>query len=717
MIESVTEPTSWVSSFVAVKKKGKDEIRLCIDPRDLNHAIQRQHYPMRTIEEVAARIPNAKFFTVLDASSGFWQIPLDYESSLKTTFNTPYGRYRFCRLPFGIKSASEVFQKAMDHLLEGYPCEVIVDDILVWGSTEAEHDRNLLKVLDRIREINLKLKWDKCKFKVNEVGYVGHLLTAEGLKPDPEKVRAIVEMKIPENVKDLQRFLGMVRYLSKFVPRLSELALPLQHPLHADVPWIWDGVCQRAFDNLKAAITSTPALKFYDVSKPVTLTCDASFGGLGVACLQDGLPVAYASRSLTKTEQNYAQIEKELLAVTFACSKFHDYILGKNVTVESDHKPLDIIMKKPLLTAPMRLQRMMLQLQRYDLSLVYRKGSQLFIADTLSRAQLSESLPADIYEDYEVLTVQPVASHKMAELQRETALDPVMVSLSSVILHGWPESENDVPEDLKPFFNVRDQLATRDGVIYKGEKVVVPKSLHSDYLHRVYLGHTGIESTKKRARDILYWPGMSEDIERLVRTCSVCNSCKPHQQREPLKLHNIPERPWSLVATDLFYWNGTDYVVVTDSFSGWFEFAMLGNTSSRMVIGKLKEIFARYGIPDVLYSDNGPQYSSEEFQKFAREWGFNHVTCSPYHPQSNGLAERAVRSAKDLLEKCKRDGTNINLAMLNQRNTRRDEVLGSPAQRLMSRRLKSTIPYPDDLLKSQQLDGSLIKDRLILKEQ
>ena len=273
---------------------------------------------------------------------------------------------------------------------------------------------------------------------------------------------------------------------------------------------------------------------------------------------------------MTKTEQNYAEIEKELLAVTFACNKFHDYILGKNVTVESDHKPLEIIMKKPLLTAPMRLQRMMLQLQRYGLSLVYRKGSQLFIADTLSRAQLSESLPADIYEDYEVLTVQPVASHKMAELQRETALDPVMVSLSSVILHGWPESENGVPEDLKPFFNVRGQLATRDGVIYKGEKVVVPKSLHSDYLHRVHLGHTGIESTKKRARDILYWPGMSEDIERLVRTCSVCNSCKPHQQREPLKLHNIPERPWSLVATDLFYWNGTDYVVVTDSFSGWF---------------------------------------------------------------------------------------------------------------------------------------------------
>jgi transposase InsO family protein len=521
-------------------------------------------------------------------------------------------------------------------------------------------------------------------------------------------------MQIPSNVKDLQRFLG---YLSKFVSRLSELALPLQNLLHADTAWTWDSIHQRAFDNLKAAISSAPALQFYDVHKPVTLSCDASFGGLGAACLQDGLPVAYTSRSLTKAEQSYAQIEKELLAVTFACNKFHDYIIGKQVIVETDHKPLETIMKKPLLSAPMRLQRMMLQLQRYDLSLVYKKGSQLFIADTLSRAYLNETFPADIYEDYEILTVQPVASHKLDELQRKTALDPMMMQLASTILHGWPESQKDVPDDLKPYFNVRDQLATRDGVIYKGEKVVVPKSLQSDYLSCIHMGHTGVESTKRRARDILFWPGMNEDIEKFVRACSVCNSCKPHQQREPMKMHDVPERPWSLVATDLFQWNGTDYMVATDSFSGWFEINELNSTSSRIVIEKLKEHFARFGVPDVLYSDNGPQYSSEEFRKFSREWGFHHVTSSPYYAQSNGLAERAVRSAKELLEKCKKDGTDINLALLNQRNTPRDEVLGSPAQRLMSRRLKSTIPCSDKLLKRQQSNDSLVKDRLNEKRQ
>lgn len=250
----------------------------------------------------------------------------------------------------------------MDYLFEGYPCKAIVDDILVWGSTEAEHDENLLKILDRIRGINLKLQWDKCKFKVKEVRYVGYL-TQDGLKPHPEKVRAIMEMPTPNTAKDLQRFLGMVRYLSKFVPRLSELTLPLQNLLHADKAGIWDSIQQEAFNSLKSAITSAPVLQFYDVKKPVTLPRDASFGGLGTACLQDGQSVACALCSLTKTEQGYAQIEERLLAFTFACNKFLDCIIGKHVIVETDHKPSEIILKKPLLSAPMHLQRVMLQLQ------------------------------------------------------------------------------------------------------------------------------------------------------------------------------------------------------------------------------------------------------------------------------------------------------------------------------------------------------------------
>ena len=196
----------------------------------------------------------------------------------------------------------------------------------------------------------MKLKWEKCKFKVEDVGYVGHLLTQDGLKPDPEKVIAIVEISMPNDVKSLQRFIGMVRYLSKSVPRLSEQAQRCKTFFMKT----WNSVQQEAFDNLKYAIVSAPT-QYYDVQKPVTLSCDASFGGLVAACLQNGRPVAYASRSLTKTEQCYAQIEKELITVLFACKKFHDYTIGKHITVDTDRKPLETILKKPLLSAPMRL--------------------------------------------------------------------------------------------------------------------------------------------------------------------------------------------------------------------------------------------------------------------------------------------------------------------------------------------------------------------------
>ena len=309
VITPVTEPTEWVSQMVVTQKKDSDAIRICIDPKDLNEAIQREHYPMRTCEEVIARMPKAQYFTTLDASHGFWQIPLDHESALKTAFNTPYGRYYFKRSPFGIKSAPEIFQKAMDQMFSGCQCEIIVDDILVWGETEEEHDHKLLQVLDRAREVNLKLKVKKFQFKSKQLGYVGHVLTSEGVKADPEKVRAVVEMQTPDDAKSLRRFLGMVTYLSKFIPQLSEAAALLRTSIREGVPWSWCDEQQEAFDKIKSAITTDPVLQFYDVQQEVTLTCDASSHGPGAACLRDGKTVAYASRALSTTQKKYAQMD------------------------------------------------------------------------------------------------------------------------------------------------------------------------------------------------------------------------------------------------------------------------------------------------------------------------------------------------------------------------------------------------------------------------
>ena len=420
VITPVSEPTEWVSAMVATLKKNKKDIRICIDPRDLNKAIQRAHYPSRTIEEVVARIPNAKYFSVLDASSGFWQIPLDRASSLTTTFNTPHGRYRFLRMPFGIKSASEVFQKGMDHIFTGLPCEIIVDDLLVTGSTRAEHDENLIKVLDRAVENNVRLKIEKCKIGVTKVNYVGHTLSAEGLQADDEKIQAILEMPQPHDAQAVQRFLGMANYLAKFIPHLSEMSAPLRELIHKDSIWSWTDKHTTAFNEIKNTLSSPPVLGYYDAKKPVSLTCDASQSGLGAACIQNSKPVAYASRALTPTQTKYAQIEKEMLAVVFACHKFHDYIFGRTVTIETDHLPLVSIHKKPLHMAPMRLQKMLLQLQPYDIILQYKKGTEMHIADALSRAYLEDEVKDQLLDNsYDIMIISPLTSNKMDELRIE----------------------------------------------------------------------------------------------------------------------------------------------------------------------------------------------------------------------------------------------------------------------------------------------------------
>ncbi len=603
VITPVSEPTDWVSSMVVAKKKNSDKVRICIDPKDLNNAIKRQHYPMRTVEEITARMPNAKVFTKLDASRGFWQIPLSHDTSLLTTFNTPYGRYRYLRMPFGISSASEVFQKHMDSLFSGQPYEGVMDDLLVWGETEEQHDKNVIKVLDRAVEIGLKLNPEKFEFKVQQVSYVGHLLTSEGIKPDPEKVRAIEGMPTPDGLPALRRFLGMVTYLSKFIPHLSSLAAPLRELLHKETAWEWTPSCQAATEAVKREISKSTTLKFYNADKPVTLTCDASKSGLGAAVIQDEQPIAYASKSMTKSQMNYAQIEKELLAILFACERFHDYVYGRKVTVETDHQPLTSIFKKPLFAAPARLQRMLLRLQQYDIDIVYKKGKDLIVADALSRAYLEDTSSEE--EEFEVLTVLPMTDQRVEQLMHANATDPVAQQIQSYIRHGWPEYKRDVQADITPYYAFREELAVYSGIIYKGEKIVVPAVLKSEYLEQIHKGHSSAQASRKRAREFLYWPNMNGDIDRHVAKCEICNSCMPHQQKQPLQQHTVPERPWQEVATDLFTWKSKNYLVLVDAYSGWFEINSLETTTSTTIIGKLKSHFARYGVPDTLYLDNG----------------------------------------------------------------------------------------------------------------
>ena len=377
-----------------IVEKANGQMRLCIDPKDLNKEIKREHFQIPTKEEILGKLANAKYLSKMDATAGFHQIQLDKKSSMLTTFNTPFGRYRYLRLPMGICSAPEVFHKTMHQFLEDFEgVSVYMDDIVVWGSTEAEHDERLEKTLERLTEVGLVLNVDKCYFRQAELPYLGEVVTQDGVKPDPEKVQAVTDMPTPTNATELQRVLGMVTYLGRYIPNLSARTAPLRSLLGKDIEWQWNAEQEAAWIGIKEALTKHPVLQYYDESKAIKVSSDASKDGIGAVLLQETkgewMPVAYASRSMTTAEKNYAQIEKEQLSVVFACERFHSYIYGRRVLVETDHKPLISISKKQLGDAPPRLQRLLLRIQKYDLVLEYTPGKYLVIDDTLSRSYLS----------------------------------------------------------------------------------------------------------------------------------------------------------------------------------------------------------------------------------------------------------------------------------------------------------------------------------------
>ncbi|KAK2706792.1 hypothetical protein QYM36_014732 [Artemia franciscana] len=382
IIERVVTPTEWVNSIVAVEKSD-GSLRLCLDPRELNKSIQRPYYPMPTFEDIAAKIHGHNKFSKLDATSGYLMLALTEKSSLVTTFNTPFGRYKYKRMSFGLICAQDEFQRKMEETLGNLKgLGVIVDDILISGKDE-EHDENLRKVLEKAREVGVRFNPEKCIFGSTSVPYFGHLITADGIKPDPSKVQAIIEMPHPSNKDKLATFLGMTNFLSKYIPNLSSLSYPLGE-LGKQTAFEWNNEHATAMNRIRTLICNNLAT-FDTKAKSVEMKTNASKHGLGAELSIGGKTVAFGSRALTSTEQNYSQIEKELYAILYGCKKFHQFVYGRRIIAHTDHKPLEAILSKLLSQAPPRLQRMMIQLQPYDITVQYVRGKDLPVADTLSR--------------------------------------------------------------------------------------------------------------------------------------------------------------------------------------------------------------------------------------------------------------------------------------------------------------------------------------------
>ena len=345
------------------------------------------------------------------------------------------------------------------------------------------------------------------------------------------------------------------------------------------------------------------------------MTVDSSSYGLGECLLQDDKPAAFASRSLSKSEKNYGQIEKEMLAIACGCEKFHDYIYGRSdITVETDHKPLEALYKKLIGSAPPRIQRMMLRIQKYSFSVVWRKGKDLIIADTLSRAPQPFTEPNNI-EEYEVHSVRnlPISDVRIAEFREETSKDLILQMVQKYVNQGWPDNKNAVPLEGRPFWCVRDELYVSEGLVLRREKLIVPNSLCRSMLSKIHASHLGIEKCTAQAKDLFYWPGMSAQITEMCEQCSTCAEYRTKQQKEPMIVTQVPDYPWQKVASDLFSFDGESYILVGDYFSKFVEYSKLSHdATSASVITFLQEQFARHGIPEQLISDGGPRSMTQK---------------------------------------------------------------------------------------------------------
>ena len=692
-------PTDWCAGMVVVPKPD-GRIRICVDLTKLSESVLRETYPLSKIDNLLAQISESKFFTKLDCNSGFWQEKLDPDSRLLTTFITPFGRFCFNRMPFGIKSAPEHYQKKMSQILEGSDGHIsIIDDN---GKTQEEHDRRLKAVLKRLDGAGANLNAEKCEFSKKEIRFAGYIFNEEGIKSDPEKTESIQDMDTPQNVSDVRRFLGMVNQLGKFVPHLAEKTKPIRDLLNTKNEFLWGPTQQDAFENLKKELTSTPVLAHYDPAKKTILSADASSYGLGAVLLQEQengtrKPVGYASRSMTSTEQRYAQIEKEALATTWACEKFNDFILGKDILIETDHKPLvPLFGSKNLDELPPRIQRFRMRLMKYSFNICHIPGKDLVIADTLSRAPLRKSpTKTDIRlnEDLNlyvanILEGLPATERRLEEIRLHQQDDEVCRKLQEFSTEGWPDKSK-LNSALNAFWPERTSITFQRGLLMKDSRLIIPSSLRLDTLDKIHAGHQGIRKCRERARESVWWPGLSKQIEDMVTTCPTC--CKHRKNHaEPMIPTPLPERPWQKVTTDLFYHSGKTYIIVVDYYSRFFEIAPLKSTTTENAINHLKSFFCRHGIPEIIVSDNGPQFAAATFSKFAEEC---HLTSSPHYPQSNGEVERAVKTAKDFLIKSE----DPYLALLSYRSTPLENGY-TPAELLIGRKLRSTLPLAPEKL-------------------
>lgn len=614
--------------------------RFCIDFWKVNEVTEKDAYPLPQVTATLDKLRGARYLTTLDLKNGYWQVPLTPDSRPITAFTIPgRGLFQFRVMPFGLHSAPATFQRLLDTII-GPALEpnvfVYLDDIIVISKTFDEHLRLLTEVFRRLRDARLRLNPAKCRFCVDQLKYLGHVVDRHGIRTDPEKVSAVVDWPAPSSVKQIRQFLGMASWYRRFIENFSTLAAPLTRLTRKNARWAWGPEEDTAFRALKKTLTSAPVLACPDFSRRFILQTDASTGGLGAVLTQhfeEGERViAYASRTLNGAERNYSATELECLAIVWGIRRMKDYLEGYAFTVVTDHQSLKWLQR--LETPSGRLARWLFELQQYDFDVKYRRGALNRVADALSRQP-------------ETCAAVPLRCRWYLRLYEEVERDP----------DGRPDYRI---ENGRLRRHILHSLNFKEDPAAGQWKECVPKERRHEILQRYHdaptAGHLGIAKTIARIAERYYWPGMLREITAHVRSCQKCQAHKVSQTPPAGTLHatNV-QRPWEQVMVDLVgplprsRQGHTWLFVMQDRFTKWIELTPLRHATAKNTTRAVTEkIVLRHGRPDSLVSDNGTQFTSAIFTDRLAELGIQHRTTPVYAPHCNPV-ERTNRTVKTMI--------------------------------------------------------------------